>query len=500
MLSDRKIDGVKAGISRMLIIYILLFSALMTFLGTFLQLYIDYTSDIKSIKKTMAQIESSYLESINLGLWGVDDEQVKLQLNGILHFPDMQYLEIEQDGELLFSAGEPAKKNILQQEFQLSYTVDSKINPLGVLRATAGLSGIYNRLKKRIFVILSTEAVKMFLASAFIFYLFYILVGKHLVFMADYAQHLDFRRLSIPLKLNRTAPKKNDELELLAQSINVMRKNLANDIKDRQLAALKLEHLNDELLLKNKELEQIVYVASHDLRSPLVNVQGFSKELGADCEEIRKILQDDQIPEKIKNTIDPILQDDIPNSLEFILTSVTKMDSLLTGLLKLSRLGRAAIEIRTIDMNVLVASVAASMEFQMKKANISIKVNVLPSCASDATQVNQVFSNLIMNAVKYIDPNRKGEITISGKTEDGFSIYSVTDNGVGIAKEHQSKIFEIFHQLSPKKNEGEGLGLNIVKKIMDWRRGRVWLESEPGKGSTFFVSFQTESREINETL
>ena len=102
-----------------------------------------------------------------------------------------------------------------------------------------------------------------------------------------------------------------------------------------------------------------------------------------------------------------------------------------------------------------------------------------------------MFSNLVSNALKYLDPERPGKIVINGRQEKSHVIYSIQDNGLGIAEEHQKKVFEIFHRLNPDDTEGEGLGLTIVNKIVSLHNGKIWVESEPGKGSTFFISLPT---------
>ena len=113
---------------------------------------------------------------------------------------------------------------------------------------------------------------------------------------------------------------------------------------------------------------------------------------------------------------------------------------------------------------------------------------------ADVHMMDHVLTNLIGNAVKYLDPKKDGEIRISGKVEDGMSIYCVADNGVGIAEGHQGKVFEIFHRLDPEGSaEGEGLGLTIVTRIIDRLGGKIWIESEPDIGSKFFFELATGS-------
>jgi len=266
---------------------------------------------------------------------------------------------------------------------------------------------------------------------------------------------------------------------------------IARDITDRKKGEKEREQLLIELKDKNKELEQIFYVASHDLRSPLVNIQGFSKELEQAFNQVRSVLQDKEVPSAVKEKLVFSLEEDIPEALQYILKSVSKMDSLLYGLLRLSRLGRAALDIKKLDMNKLMSDIIGTFEYKIKEKGIPLEIGKLPPCRGDETQINQVFSNLLDNAIKYLDPHRAGVIKISGGKEDGQVVYRVDDNGIGIAEEHQNKIYDIFHRLNPEAGSGEGLGLTIARRIIDRHAGKIWVEAEHGKGSTFFVSFPT---------
>lgn len=239
---------------------------------------------------------------------------------------------------------------------------------------------------------------------------------------------------------------------------------------------------------KNKELQQIIYVASHDLRSPLVNVDGYSQELDYALQDLQKILlQQGQLNNDFVQSVNGTFQD-ATAAIGHIKSSTREMEALIKGLLKLSRTGRAVLNIEPVDMNQLLKRVISTQEYLIKQTSAHIKLSDLPPCMGDSMQLGQVFSNLLGNALKYIHPDRKPLISISGTVEHGLCKYFVEDNGIGVAPDQQEKIFELFHRVDTKKTEGEGLGLTIVKQIMGRLDGEIKMESRLNQGSLFVLS------------
>jgi len=297
-----------------------------------------------------------------------------------------------------------------------------------------------------------------------------------------------------PLNMDELCAKVEEALEkqrLLAENKRLLLE-LQRELEERKLAEQERESLLTKLSEKNKELEQIIHITSHDLRSPLVNIQGFTRELDESFKQVYQIFDSKAVPSAVRKKLAPILDEDIPHAFQYILASSSKMDSLLSSLLRLSRLGRDILNIRRLDMNKLMSQVVSSFKFQIREAGVTVKVEELPPCHGDETQLNQVFSNLLDNALKFFDPDKSGRIRISGKAEKGQVTYCIEDNGIGIADKDRERIFEIFCRLNPAASAGEGLGLAIVRKILDRHGGKVWVESEPGKGSRFFVSLLTK--------
>ncbi len=247
------------------------------------------------------------------------------------------------------------------------------------------------------------------------------------------------------------------------------------------------EQLLRVLEQRNSELQSIVHISSHDLRSPLINIKGFSSELESACRSLKGLVETSD--QALGSQIKAIFEKDIQVSLDFIKLSADKMYKLVEGLLSFSRVGIKTPTIEQIHMNDVIQSILGTMSYQIKHHEVSVEYGSLPDCVGDAVAVTQVFTNLIDNAIKYRNPERKPEIQITGTEEEDNCIYFVKDNGIGIQEEFHDVIFEIFHQLHPSDSSGGvGLGLTITKSLLNTLNGRISFQSEPGKGTTFIVT------------
>lgn len=242
------------------------------------------------------------------------------------------------------------------------------------------------------------------------------------------------------------------------------------DISERLHQQRALKNLNAELRRKNQEMEQFIYTVSHDLKAPLVTIAGFANRL--------------------KNADDLQLQENHHHKLDRILANVRSMESLLQDLLHLSRIIKRDLEKALVDCNVTLQSVLDSLEGDIKKMGAQILVDgPLPQIYAQESLLFQCLQNIISNALKYSKPGVAPVITICTAQEAGHSGVRISDNGIGIAEHHQERIFHVFERLNADAAEGTGVGLSIVKTIMEKHSGKIVLDSVVGQGTNFTILF-----------
>jgi len=246
---------------------------------------------------------------------------------------------------------------------------------------------------------------------------------------------------------------------------------LTRDITPHKQAEAEREKLIRELEEKNKELESFTYTVSHDLKAPLITVAGFVGYLQRDIANHNT--------EKIKVDI------------QYINQSISKMQRLLDELLELSRIGRRAGLAETIPFEDVVHEALAAVGGRLEACRVTVQVQPnLPAVYGDRQRLIEVVQNLVDNAAKFMGPQPHPQVEIGQRGEEpGQQVFYVRDNGIGIAPEHQARIFGLFDKLD-SGSEGTGIGLAIVKRILEVHGGRIWVESELGKGTTFYFTLE----------
>lgn len=266
---------------------------------------------------------------------------------------------------------------------------------------------------------------------------------------------------------------------------------LNQELEDRVAArTAELAERNLQLAQKNEENEMFVYSVSHDLRSPLVNLEGFSEELALVARELDELLNDERIPPAVGEKATKLLKGGVTESITFIRAAVSRLSRIIDALLRLSRAGRVVYQPQMLDVDAIVRRVVDSARHTAEEKRAKVTVGQLAPAWGDPTAVEQIFANLIGNALNYLDPSRPGQIEIDYREEGAKGrTYYVKDNGVGIPQAYLPKLFQVFQRLHPNKNiPGEGIGLAIVRRVLERLGGRIWVEAVEGLGSTFFFN------------
>jgi signal transduction histidine kinase len=257
-----------------------------------------------------------------------------------------------------------------------------------------------------------------------------------------------------------------------------------------EASAARLLEREAELRESNEEVQRFAYIVSHDLRAPLVNIMGFTSELEALRGDLIDAGEGEPSPQKRQ------LATDFDESIGFIKAGIAKMDGLIGAILKISREGRRAFRADQLDMTALVRGLADALRYQADAVGATITVKELPPIVSDRLAIEQVFGNLLDNAVKYLDEKRPGRIEISGREDGGRVVYAVRDNGRGIAENDLGRVFELFRRAGTQDKPGDGIGLAHVRTLVRALGGRIDLASQAGVGTTFTVTLPKRLRNL----
>ena len=329
---------------------------------------------------------------------------------------------------------------------------------------------------------------------------------NHDQYLANYKESGEKKIIGVTREL--VGVKKNGELFPINLHVNEAEVDgekifvaIIEDITERKRAEVALRMAMQKLTKANTEIKDFANIVSHDLRSPLVNLKGFSGELKEAFRDIKKILDhaSSSLTEEQKGRINELFQDEIPESFDFIDSSASVMERLVSSIMELARIGARKMMLVEIESAGLIEEKLKSMQHQIEEMNVDVKVNSLPSVVADLMSLDQIFGNILSNAIKYLDPDRRGVIEISGERRFGDTLFKVEDNGIGIPDYGRKKVFALFRRVVGKDIPGEGIGLAFVKALVERHEGEIWFESEEGKGTTFFFTIPDNIKTLGGT-
>ena len=270
------------------------------------------------------------------------------------------------------------------------------------------------------------------------------------------------------------------ELVSSRQRLNMLNTDLEGAVRER----------TSDLIRANQEIQRFAYIVSHDLRSPLVNVMGFTAELERADQVLEKFVARvaEDSPDLVTDEVRFAAREDLPEAIGFIRSSTQKMDRLINAILTLSRQGRRTLNPEPLAMDKIVGDVIDGLAMIAEDRQASIRIEgALPTIVHDRLAIEQIFSNLIENATKYLRADVSGNIVVRGGSDGRRARFEVQDNGRGVDPNDHERIFELFRRSGVQDQRGEGIGLAHVRALAYRLGGIVTITSALGEGSTFIV-------------
>ena len=490
----------KQRLSYKLVFYVIICSSIFTLITTLIQLYYDYSKDIEHVAANFQLIEKSYLTSIALSLYSLNQSQTDLQLTGILNLENIEYVSVvEPDGNTVFVGHKPSSEDQVKIYPVIYKSQTGKSFNVGDLKVIVSYDGIRKKLLEKFLVALTTNAIKTFLASFFFIMIVQFIISRHLFQIANFVHSSSPENLNKPLKLLRrkASKSKEDEFDLLVSAINKMQSRMKDYIAYQNESEKALQFAHDKLELRVEERTQQLKRAkeeaedanrmkseflsniSHEIRTPMHQILSYSR-FGID-----KFSKAEK--EKLHHYFSQI--NTIGHSLQL----------LLDDLLDLSKLesGKVDYEMKITDLQTLSKNVSKAFNSMAIERGVALKTeksNINSQIICDEKKISQVVSNLLSNAFKFSPRGKsisisfnQSTINITGTARRDSIMISVKDEGIGIPEDELTSVFDKFIQSSKTKTGagGTGLGLAICQEIIKAHHGKIWAENNSAGGATF---------------
>lgn len=511
MTADRIIPK-SFGIARRFILAIVIFSTVLTLAGTCLQLYIDYRKDLRDISRQLGYIETSHIHSLVNDIWLFNDRGLEAQLKGILALPMVEALRLERKDGPELTVGKTTSRHLITHKIPLSYQHLDKTVALGTLQITASTDHVIQRMKERVLLILFTQFVLVFCISAFIFFLFYQLIGRHLAVMARHASALTISTLHEPLKLERSPSRQGskDELDLLADALNSMQAQISDYLKERrqiedtlheQAALLEDEiaqrqQTQEELNRINSSLEERIADAISELRKK-DNLLLQQSKLAAMGELLNNIAHQWRQPlnniaisvqtMQYLNKAGELSQEEMDQDIKAVMDILFYMSATIDDFRGFFIKDR---EKREFVLQEVVEKTLNLVRPTLDDKGIMVSVTGEPDIRAIGypNEYAQTLMNILYNArdallEKQVQDPR---IRISIQQQESRSVLTVSDNGGGIPQQILPQIFEPY-VTTKGPGQGTGIGLYMAKTMIERNMGGTLTAHNTAEGAEFRI-------------
>jgi signal transduction histidine kinase len=484
------------GLSLRLTLATLLYSLLVAVFVSVIQIYLTYQDGVSNAREIFIEVESSYLPNLSASLWEVDSNRTQMLLDGLARLPNVSFVKLTDQAGQRWEKLAPIHKPLSSRTFTLTYHEGETRQEfqLGTLYMELSDRLVIKELKAQAISIAITSSATLLLGSVFVLILFQYWVTRHLEKMATFASNLDLARLNEKLMLDRRSNSVADELDLVANAINSMQTTIKDELATRKIVEDELrkhkEHLEDTVLQRtlaleeksvqlekqtqalesqNRELDAYAHSVAHDLKTPLTTLIGMSTLLNSGAIAFS--------PEQTRNSI------------AIIHRTAAKMNAIIDALLLLASVRRADnLSPAIIDLRKVAEEAQARLAELAERhgSRITFTGTWLPALGYEPW-IEEVWVNYLSNAIKYGGTPARIEIGCELINESQIKCW-VRDYGAGIEASKRADLFIQFSRLDPHVSDGHGLGLSIVKRIIQRLHGNVGYEDAPGGGSCFWFT------------